>query len=259
MDVKIKNLNKKAQVSIFIIIGVIVVAAILLFLFFRTNITPEIKKSSEKNPEYFLDNCLNEGAESIVRKILKNGGYMENPLHKELDGENITYLCYTENYYTQCTNQEPLLVQHVKKELKENSQGIIENCFYEWETNLENDGYGIEIGSMNFDVELAPKKIIFDIKRKIVLSKSGTTSKFENFEIQKLSKLYELTVIAQEIVSQEAEYCNFDHLGFMIIYPEYDIEKFRTGDGDVIYSIKDKKTQEEFKFAVRSCIMPGGL
>jgi len=45
----------------------------------------------------------------------------------------------------------------------------------------------------------------------------------------------------------------------MIIYPKYDIEKFRTGDSDTIYTLKDTPTGKEFIFAIRSCAMPAGL
>ena len=36
-------------------------------------------------------------------------------------------------------------------------------------------------------------------------------------------------------------------------------EKFRTGNSDTIYTLKDIPTGKEFKFAIRSCVMPAGL
>jgi len=45
----------------------------------------------------------------------------------------------------------------------------------------------------------------------------------------------------------------------MIFYPKYDMNKFRTGDSDIIYSIKDRLSGEEFVFAVKSCTLPPGF
>ena len=65
--------------------------------------------------------------------------------------------------------------------------------------------------------------------------------------------------IAGEIVNQESDYCNFDTLGFMIIYPEYDVSKFETGDGILIYQIIDRNSNKEFTFAIRGCVLPPGM
>ena len=45
----------------------------------------------------------------------------------------------------------------------------------------------------------------------------------------------------------------------MLIYPEYNLDKIRTGDPDIIYTIKDRGTKKEFVFAVRTCVLPAGF
>ena len=70
---------------------------------------------------------------------------------------------------------------------------------------------------------------------------------------------YDLAVISQEIVSQEAESCNFEILGFMLLNPEFEADRFRTGDSTTIYTIKHKGSEEWFRFAVRSCVIPPGV
>jgi hypothetical protein len=62
-----------------------------------------------------------------------------------------------------------------------------------------------------------------------------------------------------EIVNQEITFCNFDELGFNILHPEYDVRKFITGNSDIIYSVKDIETEEDFVFALKSCTLPAGF
>jgi len=71
--------------------------------------------------------------------------------------------------------------------------------------------------------------------------------------------IYRLAEVAMEIANQEAEYCNFDILGYMVFYPDYDLSKFRPGKGDVIYQIRHLQTSQRFVFAVRSCALPPGF
>ena len=45
----------------------------------------------------------------------------------------------------------------------------------------------------------------------------------------------------------------------MLLYPQYDIEKFRTGDSSIVYTVTDKKTEEFFRFAIRGCAIHPGI
>ena len=251
--------NKKAQVTIFIIVGVVIVVLILAFFFLREKVIPTTEIRAEKNPEAFLESCIIPKVKEKAKIISENGGYLEIPFYAALDGKNISFLCYTQNYYRACINQEPMLLKHLKEELQENIQTEIESCFTELKNNLEKQGYSISIGTMNYDVVLIPKKIIINIDRDLNIEKSGETSKYEKFKIDIPSRYYNLGVVAEEINGQEAEFCNFEHVGFMMLYQDYNITKFRKGDGVTVYTIQSRKTKEDFMFAVRSCIIPGGL
>jgi len=60
---------------------------------------------------------------------------------------------------------------------------------------------------------------------------------FKGFKLGIRTELYELSRLAQEIVSQEAKFCFFDNLGYMLLYPEIKIDKFSVEDGTVIYTL----------------------
>ncbi|MCK4553183.1 hypothetical protein KAT80_03185 [Candidatus Pacearchaeota archaeon] len=257
--------KRKAQVTIFIIAGILIFTAVVFFFLFRQGVIPGIGEKPEENPGGFLEICIEDKLIEGVELISSQGGYIENSLNRtfkfsdEKDFTDISYLCYNQNYYLPCINQEPMLIQHLKAEVKEYVLDDVKKCFDNLVLSLDRRGYVVDATYNGFEIEFATKKIIIDINGKIILTKSGETAKQENLQIIIPSRFYDLAVVVQEIVSQEARFCNFEHLGFMLFYPKFNIEKFRTGDGIIIYTVQHKDTQEEFKFAVRSCVIPPGM
>lgn len=257
-------MKKRGQVTAFVIAGVIIVVAIVLFFLFRQGMIPGIGEKPEENPVLFLETCIEDKLIEGVELISSQGGYVKNKLNRtfKFDGEevsDISYLCYNQNYYVPCINQEPMLVNNLKSEIDGYISDEVRECFDKLALSLDKRGYVVDVRYSGFEIELAEKKIIVDIDGEIILTKSGETTKHENFNLFIPSRFYDLAVVVQEIISQEARFCNFETLGYMLLYPEFRIDKFRTGDGDTLYTLQHKGTQEKFKFAVRSCVIPPGF
>lgn len=252
-------LYKKAQISVFIIVSILIIASVTAFLFLRKDILPKTGGGEETNPKVFLESCIEDDLKNAIDLMSQQGGYIENPLYKEFDSKKISYLCFNQNYYKPCVNQEPLLIQHLKEEIEQNISQSVQNCFDELTTSLERKSYTIDAIYRGFDIELKSKKIFLNINAKLTLTKSGETSSIEDFKIIIPSRIYDLAILVQEIVSQEAEYCNFEHLGYMLLHSNMDIFRRKLGEGTTIYGITDKKTKEDFWFAVRSCAIAPGV
>ena len=152
-----------------------------------------------------------------------------------------------------------MLIQHLEEEIKNYISDDVERCFDEYTSNLqESQGYVVEVRGSGFDVELKERKVVVNINKKLTLTKSGKTSSQENLNVITTSNLYELAKLVQEIVSQEARFCYFSDIGYMMLYPQWDIEKFRTSDSILIYTIKKINSNDWFRFAVRGCVIPPG-
>jgi len=257
--------KKRGQVAIFIILGIVIIAIITLFLIFGEKVIPEIGRGKEINPVPFLDSCIEDKIKEAVEIISLRGGYIENPLHKTFkfaDEEvytDISYLCYTQNYYIPCINQEPMLIQHLKDEMHDYISEDVDDCFDELVVSLGKQNYVVETRYRGFEVELTEKKVIIEIDAELTLTKTGETSKQEDFKIIIPSRFYDTALVVQEIVSQEAKFCNFEYLGYMLFYPEWNIDKFRTSDSIIIYTVKHRDSNEKFRFAIRGCVIPPGL
>ncbi|MBS3075609.1 hypothetical protein J4429_04075 [Candidatus Pacearchaeota archaeon] len=253
---KNKIKNKSGQVTIFIILALIIVVVALIYFYFRKPLPNEI--ITEENPYGYIRACTLDALKNAVDILDKQGGDIYPKGSVMHQGRNITYLCYTANFYSACINQRPLLIEHIQKQLSDYLYLEVSECFDDLKSRLENK-YTVEIGEMSSNLKLKSGEVDVEIKREFIITKDSKTQKYENFNIVLENQIYDLTKIAMEITNQEAQFCNFDILGFMITYPKYNLNKFRTGDSDIIYSIKDRRTNQEFKFAIRSCVLPAGF
>jgi len=245
---------KKAQVTIFIIIALIIVVSIAFILVIWKK--PKISISEEENPDSYIRKCTKDAVKETLEILMRQGGYVSPTNFKIYNNEKISYLCYTENYYERCKNQEPMLIEHLEKEITENIQPQILTCFNSLKTELEKRGYVVSMKDINVSTELQPGKIHVKIEREFTMAKNEESKTFKEFESYTISPIYNLALIALEISNEEAENCDFDYMAYNMIHNSYIIKKERAGDGYTkIYSIKEKSSEKQFQFAVRSCVI----
>ncbi len=264
MDAKVIKFGNRGQTTIFIIIGIMIIIGIILYFVLTNGIKIPSISNRDINPNIFLTTCIEDKVQETANIISMNGGYVEPKFAKNFSFDkegyrNISYLCYNQNFYLPCINQEPMLISHIKEEIKNEIKEDVEACYRSLISNLKENNYEIKSEYRGFNVELGPKRIKVIIDVDISMLREGVNSKQTDFVVQVNNNLYDLAIIAQEIVSQEAEYCNFETQGFMILNPEFKVQRFNTGDLETIYRIELRKSGEEFRFAVRGCVIPPGL
>jgi hypothetical protein len=250
--------NKSGQITIFIILALIIVVSIaLVTVIFRK--PSSVQAVNEENPQAYIESCINDYVDEAVNLLSEQGGDINPQGSVMFKGRNITYLCYTSGFYFPCVNQRPMLAEHIEKEITNYIKPKAENCFNALKAQLEQKNYNVAMGSMKLTTKLQPKQIVVNIDRNFKMSKNEKIKEYKTFKSIINNPIYDLTEIAMEIVNQEARYCNFDILGFMVIYPEYDIQKFRTGDSDIIYTLREIASNQRFIFSIRSCALPAGF
>ncbi|MDO8509392.1 MAG: hypothetical protein Q7S27_06960 [Nanoarchaeota archaeon] len=255
-----KRIEKKGQATIWVIVAISLVAVIILLFIFRGKVVKtDLIDSVEENPGSFIDNCARNAVNEVVDIILPKGGFV-NPSHTKMHkGENISYLCFNAGNYNPCINEHPLYLTEIKREVETYITPKIEECFETYKLEMEKRGSIVEIGIMDVDVELVPDRVFVLIQRKVNIESREQSYSYNNFDVEIISPLYNLGRIGAEIASQEAEYCYFEYVGYMILYPKFKIGRDITSDSTKIYSIKDKKSGKELKIAIRSCAIPPGF
>ncbi len=261
MDVKmIKKGNKKSkksQVTIFIIIALIIVVLIaMIFLIWRK---PTIQVAPEADPQKYIESCTKTSVKEALDILGPRGGSINPENYKLYEEIPRIYLCYNENFYLGCINQEPMLIEHIEKEITDYIRPEIENCFSSFKEELGKKGYNVDLGEMNITTELKTRKVFVTIDRKIQLDKNQELRGFDSFKVQITHPIYDLANVAMEIINQESKYCNFEYIGHMIFYPRYNINKFVAGDSSKIYTVTEVVSGKEFVFATKGCVVPPGF
>lgn len=249
-------MNNRGQVTLFIIISILIVVSIIA-VFFLLN-RPSTEPSVDLTPQGQIEGCVKDAVRLSVEKVLLGGGKIEPKNYILYNGFKQNYLCYQQNYYITCVNQYPSLTKTIELEIKIDTLDEVEGCFEDLKEDMEGMGYSIVEGALNYNVKLGSEAIDIEVEKNIELKRGESTQTISDFGFSFNSPIYDLGLVAYEIVNQESQYCNFDYNGFMIIYPKYDIKKINY-DGSDIYRIIDRKSGKEFKFAVRGCAIPPGL
>ena len=249
------KINRRGQVTLFVIIAIVIVLAIMVVFFLGRYYS---QKPEDLNPEAFIDKCARDAVSLSANKIFNNGGLANPELTIMYQDEKYNYLCYQKNYYWTCVNQLPALKQVIEKEIRNDTIQKIRQCFQTLKEDIESKGFSISEGELNYSIELVQKKILIKINKKFEISKEQSIQRFTKFDTQLLSPMYELSMVAREISNQESQYCNFEYNGFVLLYPGYEIKRISYDDSR-IYKVKDRVSGKEFKFAVRSCAFPPGM
>jgi hypothetical protein len=258
-------MNKRGQVTIFIIVAIVIVSGVALFFLLRSGLVPGSGGKADENSNSFLESCIEDKLRKTIELISLQGGYVENPHHvyfkfeDESTPQKISYLCYTQENSVPCINQEPMLISHLEDEIKNDISGEVNNCFRRLVENLEGKGYSVNDNYKGFEVDLMEGRVNINLDdSEITLTKSGETTTQENFEVSLPSKIYDLAYVAQDLVGYETEdACVLDPLNF-IGYPDIQIswKESRMLDKNYrIYKLKHSLSREGFRFAVRGCVV----
>lgn len=248
-------MQKRGQTAVFIIIAVVIVlAAILLYLFY-----PRLSSvvGLESEPGSYIRDCMEPSVEENIALLAKQGGYAEPEGYIMYKDQNVKYLCYTSHYFVPCYVQQPLLREHFEAELARQLNAQAGTCLNEMERYYEQRGYDVTRNAHSTSVDITPGKISITLSAPTTLTKDSTQS-FNEFTFDRQSQMYTLLMTANSIIDFESTYGNTETTLFMRYYPNLRIEKDKLGDGSTIYTVSDVPSGESFTFASRSLAWPPG-
>ncbi|MBU0958464.1 MAG: hypothetical protein KKB31_00825 [Nanoarchaeota archaeon] len=257
--------SKRSQVTMFIIIGVVIVAIVLLYFIIRGFSDSDTGGGEEVSPIPFLETCLKDDISSAIWILGEKGGDDtpgKTTSFDFLDGKGpveITYLCYTSaNEKIPCMNQEPFLYDKVENEIKKLVAPWVDNCIGALGTSLSKEGYVVDINytAKDFEVALNDVGVDLDINVKIILTKAEQSLTVENLSVGVRTRLYDLISSVRMIIRDEITRCYFDAADYIRIHPEYQIGKETkiSPDFSNLYTVKLLNSPERFRFATRGCV-----
>ena len=258
-----KNKNKRGQLTIWIIVAILLVAIIFLLLFvynpFKINFT---RDEIPQKPEVFISDCISDEVLETVDLLSRKGGYLEDPnIFVPYNNFKVGYLCYTNQPYTICSNQQPFLDKFIEQELKTEFKqtNLINSCLSSYKTTVEKLGYQINTcNNPDFNVTIENDRIIFPFKCNIEMSKEDKSFRYQEIKPEVKTKLSNFIGIANKIVEQEIKNGDFDLLlGQMYLT---DIELGRTRAGNTkLYILHESNTENYFIFGIKNLFQNSGL
>ena len=255
-------MEKKAQVTIFIILGLVILVSMVIVGFIMTNKEPSEVEATPENlgPRAFIQSCASDILKDSETELLQNG-LIPNPTLKVMyNGTNISYHCYQGDNYLPCYNLYPMLEQKVEDKINNDIKARIQDkCFVTLQEDFENQGYDVSGDTAKFSIDVVPGEIRLKLRKQITISRDDAAESFENFDTRLISPLYEFIKIARDITHSESNVCSFEYGGYVFLHSDYRIYPILRGDNSKIYQIYDTKTNKGFSMAVRSCAKPSGL
>jgi hypothetical protein len=240
--------NKQAQLALFMIFGILVVVVIVIILFMSAN--GFITQTQQQNLRSDFQSCVEDSVQSTMMLLLDNGGLITPPNKISYKSHNYTYLCYTADFYYSCYNYYPILEHLFENQIYEKTQQVVRDCFASVLDDVEGEGYQITQKLEEYYVDLLPGKVKIEVEKEITIEGKETSQSFTSFSFEMPTHLYELIEVTQNIVNAEARNCYFDANRFMVLYPRYNLTRTDYTDSK-IYTLEDRNSKEEIKFAVR--------
>jgi len=254
--------SKASQITLFVILSILVVIAIILLYIFV--IKPYIDASTMGDPKTFIEKCATDSIKNSEKKIFETNAYPGNMTNYilyrgEKDSEKVPYLCTTSLFYEPCINQEPMLIEKIRKYIEENVKKDVGSCFSNLENKLKKGGRNVISGNLTVNIEFGTKAIIANITKDFTISKGSKTETFSVFDAKMNSPLYNLLYTENKIVYFESDLCAFDSVSWMRFNQDIFIKKFSASDQTKIYTLTDKDSEKKIKFAVKTCVLPAGM
>jgi hypothetical protein len=245
--------NKRGQLTLFIILAILLVASVMLLFYYWK---PEI--FSMDTPEPRLERCISNSLDAKIKTLSLSAGLINPTFNYMYMGKNYTFLCYTDEYYKPCVNQEPFLTKAFEESLAILLAEEFQECYDSSVDDLVRRGFDVRKGKAVFDISIEPNEILIEIDAPLSISSGGSTIGTQKYRYRHRTNLYELLMVAVSLIQFETYYGDSEQTMQMFYYPNILIDKQRRGDEVKVYTLTEKNEKIEYRFAVKSFPYPAG-
>ncbi|MEK6845665.1 MAG: hypothetical protein AABY26_02810 [Nanoarchaeota archaeon] len=160
--------SKKAQVTIFIILGILLLLALLLVIFVKKEIITfkpeELSLTQKSKVETYLTNCIEQLGEEALLKVGEQGGYVEVP--KDILGDASQYLraspFHVVPYWAYGQNTQIPSLSEMKVGIDKHIRDNLRSCVKNWKSFVGE--YDIsEKSELSVNTEIVESKVIFNV------------------------------------------------------------------------------------------------
>jgi len=240
-------MQKKAQVTPFILLGIIIVivaAAAIYFFGDRLTQQPEtpLDQSQLLPLQKQIEGCILASAEKTISILQKNAFYLQaTPYTMQFGGADINYLLYPENSPNKLNALEA-----VQDAISQQLAADMKSCKLD-QLKLKFKADKDAIAASTF---IAENKIILTLNYPITVSKGSTQAELKEFSVSKESDLGVLYNTIHDVIEGELS-GEFDQYNYMLEHPSSIIYKENLDFNTALFFITSGKEQDYILFAIK--------
>jgi len=270
LDKRIICVNKKSQITVFIIIGILLVVAIAAYLTLNVSLNGNNANNmnyGETRPIYnFVQDCIEETGEDAIYQIGKTGGYVIAPeprMHfDEKSDDGVAF--YLHDSGKKFSNQNALTpsvpsaapyeeVVFEKenlmptKEIIEKQLSLYMDSFLYYCVGDFSDfsDFNITQGKIKTTSKIEKNKVVFNVNYPLTISKESRTYVFNEFSGEVFVRLNQTYSLIQELMDEQMK--KPDAICMSCIYDlstKYDLKvKMMDAEGGIIFVVLDEKSK----------------
>jgi len=248
--------DKKGQVTIFIIIGIILLI-LVGFVFYiygdRMKIKPKVKfDATQVEPlNNYVEQCIEKEGGDAIKVVSEHGGRVNPQLGYWYGNEKIAYLCYT-NEFKSCENKVPFVRKEIEKEIDAYLPEKLKECIDL--QKIESGGYDIKAGKIKVSTEVGDENVLVAVDYPLTISKGGNVLSQEKFLYSFKIPVGRMVDLVEDIVDSEILYGKFFSELYELSHPDV-IVKIWAPVKTKIYTVKLRGEPIEFRFAVQGWVV----
>ena len=171
-------MNKRGQVTVFVIVGIVIVVSIFLVFYFlgdvfKTQTETEVvfDESSLEPLQDYVEDCIEKHGDEALELIGKGGGNIEPGFYQIYYGEKLNFLCYTDNYAA-CVNRRPFLSSYIEGEIDDYLLTKLNECI-----NLDSirgEGFDVQEGEIDVETSVGKYNVIVTLDYPVTISRGDS-------------------------------------------------------------------------------------
>lgn len=253
-------MEKRGQVTVFVIIGIVVVALIVLLLAFRQQIIPTPATTENLNGimddirEHVTD-CIEESAEGPLERIALQGGYLSVPAgsYRLWNDNTVSFLCFNQQDTERCMNRL-LTRENMEEQLSEAVLQNLAGCIdvQDFSSGIIKTFDVVTPNPMELTTSITRDQVVFDLNYPVTLRSSSTDNivRETEFSVPVEVPLGELYEVALDILDAETSIGRFDTLTYMLAKMSRYTIYLNKPYPDKVYQVKLRDGDYIFQFAV---------
>ncbi|MEK6969817.1 MAG: hypothetical protein AABW48_05305 [Nanoarchaeota archaeon] len=243
---------KRGQVTIFVIVGILILAAVSTAIYFSEFKTTEIQREEKSEIGFiksFVDNCLEQSAQTGMAEVLAKGGYYEFPLDLNvfefaIEDENLQIPVYFQNEKTAYPS-----LNFIETEVAKATETALLDCVGDFKS-FQEQGYAIDAYAPTIKVQFSDKTLVTS-EFPLTIKKDGKETKLTSFSATLSFNFKEKYKIMEEYLAEQKQNPAAFQIGKLssAVYEQEDAFGFKqlgeTGSEVLVDLIYDTKYTDE--------------